>query len=132
MIGKIAIGTVLRDRYKLIDVVGHGGMGNVYLAEDLRLPGRMCAIKEIQPEANASPEAQRQEHNQFLREASLLAQLDHPNLPKVSDFFAEGGRDYLVGVCTDFSGGFLYRLSIVAYTLCELCYFACTLSYKLS
>ena len=96
MIGKIEIGTVLRDRYKLTDVVGHGGMGNVYLAEDLRLPGRLCAIKEVQPEANASPEAQRQEHNQFLREASLLAQLDHPNLPKVSDFFAESGRDYLV------------------------------------
>jgi len=96
MIGKIAIETVLRDRYKLLDVVGHGGMGSVYLAEDLRLPGRMCAIKEVHPEANASPEAQRQEHNQFLREASLLAQLDHPNLPKVSDFFAEGGRDYLV------------------------------------
>jgi serine/threonine-protein kinase len=96
MIGKIEIGTVLRDRYRLKDVVGHGGMGNVYLAEDLRLPGRLCAIKEVQPEANASPEARRQEHNQFLREASLLAQLDHPNLPKVSDFFAEGGRDYLV------------------------------------
>jgi len=96
MIGKIEIGTVLRDRYKLIDVVGRGGMGNVYLAEDLRLPGRLCAMKEVQPESNASPEARRQEHNQFLREASLLAQLDHPNLPKVSDFFAEGGRDYLV------------------------------------
>lgn len=96
MIGKIEIGTVLRDRYRLKDVVGHGGMGNVYMAEDLRLPGRLCAIKEVQPEANASPEARRQEHNQFLREASLLAQLDHPNLPKVSDFFAEGGRDYLV------------------------------------
>jgi serine/threonine-protein kinase len=96
MIGKIEIGTVLRDRYQLKDVVGHGGMGNVYMAEDLRLPGRLCAIKEVQPEANASPEARRQEHNQFLREASLLAQLDHPNLPKVSDFFAEGGRDYLV------------------------------------
>lgn len=96
MIGKIAIGTVLRDRYRLTDVVGHGGMGNVYLAEDIRLPGRLCAIKEVQTEANASPEARRQEHNQFLREASLLAQLDHPNLPKVSDFFAEGGRDYLV------------------------------------
>lgn len=96
MIGKLELGTVLRDRYRLKDVVGHGGMGNVYLAEDLRLPGRMCAIKEVQPEANASPEARRQEHNQFLREASLLAQLDHPNLPKVSDFFAEGGRDYLV------------------------------------
>lgn len=96
MIGRIEIGTVLRDRYRLKDVVGHGGMGSVYLAEDLRLPGRLCAIKEVQPETNASPEARRQEHNQFLREASLLAQLDHPNLPKVSDFFAEGGRDYLV------------------------------------
>lgn len=96
MIGKVEVGTVLRDRYKLVAVVGQGGMGNVYMAEDLRLPGRLCAIKEVQPEANASPEALRQEHNQFLREASLLAQLDHPNLPKVSDFFAEGGRDYLV------------------------------------
>jgi serine/threonine protein kinase len=96
MIGKIELETVLRDRYRLKEVVGHGGMGNVYLAEDLRLPGRLCAIKEVQPEANSSPEARRQEHNQFLREASLLAQLDHPNLPKVSDFFAEGGRDYLV------------------------------------
>ncbi len=96
MIGKIELGTVLRDRYRLKEIVGHGGMGNVYLAEDIRLPGRLCAIKEVQPEANASPEARRQEHNQFLREASLLAQLDHPNLPKVSDFFAEGGRDYLV------------------------------------
>lgn len=96
MIGKIELGTVLRERYRLKDVVGHGGMGNVYLAEDMRLPGRLCAIKEVRPEANASAAARRQEQNQFLREASLLAQLDHPNLPKVSDFFAEGGRDYLV------------------------------------
>ncbi len=96
MIEKFEVGTVLRDRYSLKEVVGHGGMGSVYLAEDLRLPGRLCAIKEVKPEAKASPEARRQEHNQFLREASLLAQLDHPNLPKVSDFFSEGGRDYLV------------------------------------
>jgi serine/threonine-protein kinase len=96
MLGKFEAGTVLRDRYSLKEVVGHGGMGSVYLAEDLRLPGRLCAIKEVKPESNATPEARRQEHNQFLREASLLAQLDHPNLPKVSDFFSEGGRDYLV------------------------------------
>lgn len=96
MIGRLQIGTVLRERYKITDVVGRGGMGNVYRAEDLRLPGRLCAIKEVQPEANASPEARMQEQSQFLREASLLAQLDHPNLPKVSDFFTDGGRDYLV------------------------------------
>jgi serine/threonine-protein kinase len=80
----------------LNNIVGHGGMGNVYLAEDLRLPGRLCAIKEIKPDTSATPEQLRQEQEQFLREASLLAQLDHPNLPKVSDFFAAGQRDYLV------------------------------------
>jgi len=89
-------GTILRGRYKLRNIVGHGGMGNVYEAEDLRLPGRLCAVKEVQPEANSSAELRKQEHAQFLREASLLAQLDHPNLPKVSDFFEQDGRDYLV------------------------------------
>jgi serine/threonine-protein kinase len=71
-------------------------MGKVYLAEDLRLPGRLCAIKEVRPEINATKEERQQEQAQFLREASLLAQLDHPNLPKVSDFFSDGGFDYLV------------------------------------
>ena len=89
-------GTILRDRYKLTHIVGQGGMGYVYRAEDLRLPGRLCAIKEVKPEATASPEMRKQEQSQFLREASLLAQLDHPNLPKVSDFFSDRGRDYLV------------------------------------
>ena len=38
----------------------------------------------------------RQAREQFLREATVLARLDHPNLPKVSDYFSIGGRDYLV------------------------------------
>lgn len=71
-------------------------MGHVYRAEDLRLPGRLCAIKEIRPDENTTPEIWAQSQAQFLQEASILAQLDHPNLPKVSDFFTEGGRDYLV------------------------------------
>ena len=37
-----------------------------------------------------------QAHTQFYREASILARLDHPNLPKVSDFFNQDGREYLV------------------------------------
>lgn len=96
MIGRLQSGIILRERYKITGVVGRGGMGNVYRAEDLRLPGRLCAIKEVKPEDDASPQARLQEQSQFLREASLLAQLDHPNLPKVSDFFTDGGRDYLV------------------------------------
>ncbi len=96
MLEKLEDGTILRGRYKVNKLVGHGGMVNVYRAEDLRLPGRLCAIKEVQPEAGASPAVRKQEQAQFLREASLLARLDHPNLPKVSDFFTEAGRDYLV------------------------------------
>lgn len=88
--------TILRKRYKLTNVVGQGGMGSIYRAEDLRLPGRLCAIKEVQPDRSAGPAAAAQMQNQFLQEASILAQLDHPNLPKVSDFFQENDRDYLV------------------------------------
>lgn len=88
--------TILRGRYKLTNIVGQGGMGSVYRAEDLRLPGRLCAIKEVQPDPHATSAMRAQAQSQFLQEASLLAQLDHPNLPKVSDYFAQDGREYLV------------------------------------
>ncbi len=71
-------------------------MGSIYRAEDLRLPGRLCAIKEVQPDPASSAEQYKQAQEQFLQEASILARLDHPNLPKVSDFFTQEGRDYLV------------------------------------
>lgn len=91
-----AEGTVLRGRYHLTNIVGQGGMGSVYRAEDLRLPGRLCAVKEVPLDAHLSSELRAQAAAQFLQEASILAQLDHPNLPKVSDYFSEAGRDYLV------------------------------------
>jgi serine/threonine protein kinase len=88
--------TILRGRYKILGAVGRGGMGAVYRAEDLRLEGRICAIKEVYPDPEASLEALAQAREQFRREAVTLARLDHPNLPKVSDTFAEGDREYLV------------------------------------
>lgn len=96
LLSPLDIGTVLRDRYKIVERVGQGGMGAVYRAEDLRLEGRQCAVKEVIPEPGVSPAALAQAQEQFRREASTLARLDHPNLPKVSDFFSENGRDYLV------------------------------------
>ncbi len=96
LLAPLSIGTVLRDRYKIVELVGQGGMGAVYRADDLRLEGRQCAVKEVVPEPGASPAALEQAQEQFRREASTLACLDHPNLPKVSDFFSEDGRDYLV------------------------------------
>jgi eukaryotic-like serine/threonine-protein kinase len=89
-------GEVLRSRYKILERIGQGGMGSIYLADDMRLKGRQCALKEVEYD-RALPENIRQEaRDQFLREATVLARLDHPNLPKVSDFFSNGPRDYLV------------------------------------
>jgi len=92
----LSIGTVLRDRYEIVELVGQGGMGAVYRADDIRLRGRICAVKEILPELISAPGMEGQTHDQFYREASTLARLDQPNLPKVSDYFAEGDREYLV------------------------------------
>lgn len=92
-------GKVLRGRYSIQELVGQGGMGAVYRAEDLRLSGRVCAVKEILPalsESSATKEEIEQLAEQFRIEASTLARLDHPNLPKVSDYFSVGGREYLV------------------------------------
>lgn len=87
---------VLRGRYKIHERIGKGGMGSIYLADDIRLKGRQCAIKEVEYD-HALPEDVREEaREQFLREATVLARLDHPNLPKVSDTFSDGPRDYLV------------------------------------
>lgn len=88
--------TVLRGRYRILSVVGQGGMGAVYRAEDLRLEGRICAVKEIRPDPDATLETLTQSREQFRREATTLARLDHPNLPKVSDTFQEDHREYLV------------------------------------
>ncbi|MGD8244250.1 MAG: serine/threonine-protein kinase [Anaerolineae bacterium] len=79
-----------------MSVVGQGGMGAVYRADDLRLEGRICAVKEVRPDPDATPDALAQSRDQFHREATTLARLDHPNLPKVSDTFDEGDREYLV------------------------------------
>ncbi len=87
---------IVRERYIIRRIIGRGGMGSIYLAEDRRLPGRMCALKEVQPDLSLPEELRAQGHEQFYREASVLARLDHPNLPKVSDFFSIEDRDYLV------------------------------------
>lgn len=82
-------GQVLENRYQIEALLGKGGMGAVYKAWDTRLD-KHVAVKE---NLDASEQAQRQ----FLREAKLLARLDHPNLPGVSDhFFIPQQGQYLV------------------------------------
>jgi len=72
-------GQVLLGRYRIEQVLGQGGFGAVYRAWDLNL-SHVCAIKE---NLATTPDAQRQ----FMREATVLANLSHPNLPRVTDYF---------------------------------------------
>src|SRR4030067_3874324 len=88
-------GSVLRERYCVRRIIGQGGMGCIYLAEDTRLEGRLCALKEVQHDTTMPKDMLQQAREQFLREATVFARLDHPNLPKASDYFSVGGRDYL-------------------------------------
>ena len=92
----IETGTVLRNRYQVKKIIGQGGMGCIYLANDLRLEGRLCAVKEVEYDRALPAEMLQEARSQFQREATVLARLDHPNLPKVSDFFSIEDRDFLV------------------------------------
>ena len=83
-------GQLINNRYRILRLLGQGGMGAVYLAEDGNLPGKQVAIKE---NLDLSQAAQ----DQFKREAMILARLKHPNLPQVTDHFVlPTGAQYLV------------------------------------
>jgi serine/threonine protein kinase len=91
--GQLPAHTLLRQRYLILQVVGQGGMGAVYLAQDTALGDRLVAVKEMSQQN--SQQAQEAIDN-FKREAHLLASLQHPNLPSIYDHFEENGRWYLV------------------------------------
>jgi eukaryotic-like serine/threonine-protein kinase len=91
----LAKGTLLSSRYRIDSVLGQGGMGAVYLAEMEALGDKKVALKEMELQGLPSQELA-QAVRQFRKEASFLAHLDHPNLVKVSDFFVEDGKHYLV------------------------------------
>ncbi len=90
----IVSGSIIQERYRVIRLLGSGGFGAVYLAEDTRL-GRRVAIKEMREERLAVDERP-VAVELFEREALMLAQLDHPGLTRVWDYFRESGRVCLV------------------------------------
>lgn len=87
-------GTLLNGRYQITRPLGRGGMGTVFLAEHLQLQS-VLAIKEVCSPGESAEERQTT-LEQYQREARFLVQLNHPNLPKVTDAFVENDRFYLV------------------------------------
>ena len=76
-------------RYRLLDVIGEGGMGRVYRAHDTTL-NRDVAIKILETELPAGPD-KTQQRERFVREARAAARLVHPNIVAVHDVDPEAG-----------------------------------------
>ena len=89
---ELPVGTILQQRYRIIRLIGDGGMGCVYEARDERL-GHQVALKQLRP---VVPELVTTLTVSFRDEAQLLARLAHPALPVVSDYFSEGDAWFLV------------------------------------
>ncbi len=87
--------TLLGNRYQLESRIGQGGMGAVYKAADTRFNNRSVAIKEMS-RAGLTPARIQEAEDAFERESRLLADLVHPNLPRIYDYFTEEERSYLV------------------------------------
>jgi serine/threonine-protein kinase len=101
----ISTGTVLQNRYRLLKVLGQGGFGRTYLAEDQGRFNEPCALKEFIP-IQAGAYALEKSKELFQREASILYQIQHPQIPQFRATFEENERLFLV---QDFVEGKTYR-----------------------
>jgi eukaryotic-like serine/threonine-protein kinase len=80
-------GAVLGGRYRIDRMAGSGGGSHVYVASDLKLPGKLWAVKQTWSES--------QHPNRMQEEAEMLIQLNHPRLPRIVDFFPSEEGEYL-------------------------------------
>lgn len=87
----IQIGKIFAGRYKIIRQIGRGGMADVYLARDLILDGEEVAVKVLRTNYQTDPIAVAR----FQREAKAMADLDHPNIVRITDIGEEEGQQYL-------------------------------------
>jgi eukaryotic-like serine/threonine-protein kinase len=95
--GSLTPNTILLRRYKILGVLGGGGMGTVYKARDLNFPKvqKYAAVKEMHNPSNDRV-VREQTLATFQREANILATLSHHAIPKIYDFFDQNERAYLV------------------------------------
>jgi eukaryotic-like serine/threonine-protein kinase len=92
--------------YRILEKLGAGGMGVVYLAEDMKL-GRKVAIKILGQEFTTNKDRL----NRFEQEASAASNLNHPNILTIYEMGVDDGRHY---IATEYSDGLTLRRKIVA------------------
>src|SRR5438552_15355218 len=85
-------GSILAGKYKLIEEIGEGGMGSVYMAQQLEPVKRAVAVKVIKAGMDSKAVLAR-----FEAERQALAMMDHPNIARVLDAgTTDGGRPFFV------------------------------------
>ncbi len=88
-------GHMLQNRYRIVSLLGQGGMGAVYRAWDTRL-NIPVALKEMVPQPGLDAATLVELRHQFQQEATILARMTHAHLVRVTDFFEEASNAYLV------------------------------------
>ncbi len=92
----LAIGTILDRKFKIVQVLGEGGMGTVYKVEQTDRPGRFWAVKELLINPNTPEEERKSAIERFNKEIDLLYGLKHPRIPSMGVSFQERGNYYFV------------------------------------
>lgn len=101
----LATHTVLQNRYRIVRVLGQGGFGRTYLAQDLNRFHEYCVLKEFMP-TRGEPHQIEKAKELFKREAAVLYQLRHPQIPQFHALFEQEQRLFLV---QDYVEGKNYR-----------------------
>ena len=91
----IPLGTLLQQRYRVTRVLGQGGFGRTYLSQDTGCFDEMCVLKEFSPN-DRGRDALKKSKELFQREAQVLYQINHPQIPKFRANFEEQKRLFLV------------------------------------
>ena len=92
----LPLGEILDRKFKIVKVLGEGGMGTVYKVELLDRPGNYCAVKELLINPSTSEEERKTAIERFNKEIDLLFGLKHPRIPSFMLSFQERGNYYFV------------------------------------
>jgi serine/threonine protein kinase, bacterial len=109
----LAAGNVLEDRYRIVQQIGQGGFGRTYLCENLTRFNEPCVLKEFAPQVQGTYALEKAK-KLFEREASVLHNLAHPQIPRFRELFEMKTGSHGLFLVQDYVAGQTYRYLLAA------------------